>query len=182
MRKLIIGFAALAVALAYTAGPLRAADVKVGTKIFLEKPGKKTKWLSKDAAVSADPNNITAGKVTFCTEADPNGETFNVGPYTANGSGTVFKSKTGCKITLVKPGKLAKTLCSPGATKLTVPQDPNNDIGINVIIGSTRLCARCGGTPKGNATKLTKRKDCAAPAACLCTGSPSGSFLELSSF
>jgi hypothetical protein len=180
MRKLVIGLVALAVALAYTSAPVYAADAKVTTKIFLDKPGTKTKWLSKDTSVTIDPNDL-ATKVAVCTADDPNGTVIDVGTLTPNGAGTVFKSKTGCKITLVKPGKLTKFLCKPGAN---LPLDPNQDIGITVKVGSgsTRICGQCGGTVKGNPSKLSKRKDCSAPAACLCNLSPSGAFMEFSSF
>lgn len=175
MRKLIIGFAALAVAVAYTSGPLIAADSNVSTKIFLDKPGKKTKWLSKDASVAVDPNNASA-TVEVCTGTDPNGDTFGPVALTGNKSNTTFKAKNlgGCKIILVKPGKLSKALCAPGAN---LPTDPNSTVSVRLTVGANRYCGTCGGTVKDKAGKLTKRKDCDNTGSCTC-GSPSGAFLD----
>jgi hypothetical protein len=50
-------------------------------------------------------------------------------------------------------------------------------IGLQVGTATTRYCGACGGTVRGNPSKVYKRTDCPAPAACE-PCSPGGAFLE----
>jgi cysteine-rich repeat protein len=163
-------------------------DHLIPVKVFLYKPGKKIKVISKGTFTLPDPNSDPTeegGELTFSTEADPNGATFALdsGAWSTVGSPAApkgFKAKTTeCKRVLIK-GNIIKAICS--APDLgTLPIDPNNPFSAVLRVGTnggTRYCAECGGEVKGNPSKLAKRKNCSEPASCPGAGSPSGAFVE----
>lgn len=74
-------------------------------------------------------------------------------------------SGAGCPTVVVKPN-LIKAICKPGTGTLAVPESGPVDVVLRVGAGSARYCARCGGTTRGDPTKVFKRTACARPAAC----------------
>jgi cysteine-rich repeat protein len=177
--------AARAIALALGASTALAVDVPIPAKVFLQKPGKKTKIVSKGDFPLPDPNlddpTVEGGSIRFSSSLDPTGTTFELAPGSWKLLGKPeapkgYKSKNGgCKVVLVKPN-VVKALCPPVYLG-PLPLDPNADIRtvLTVGAGTTRYCAECGGEVKGNPEKLTKRKECALPAMCsagapVCTG------------
>jgi hypothetical protein len=187
---------AVGIALAFGGAVARAADVTIPVKVYLNKPAKKTKFVSKGsfALPAADPNNPDnplggkGGSITFSSgasseEIDLTGANWKGLGNPEGTKGYKYKdpSGAGCKVVLVK-GTVIKGLCK--ATAAGAPPydaaDPNADpISIVLSLGtaSQNYCGECpnGGQQKGNPDKLTKFKDCGAPTECpstlvACTG------------
>jgi hypothetical protein len=58
-----------------------------------------------------------------------------------------------------------KGVCRDDTGTFAVPE--TGDVDIVLSVGdTTRYCATCGGTEKGNPATVFKRKDCVAPASC----------------
>jgi hypothetical protein len=152
-----------------------STDYPIPVKVSVIKPSKLFKFVAKGTFTLPDPatDNPTTegGQLLFAgvsggqTYALASGGWKGLGPGGDGSKGFKFKGDP-CKAIIVK-NKVIKGVCKPD----TGDFGPLPDAGpVNIILtigtGTTRYCGACGGTPKGNDTKIFKRKDCAAPPSC----------------
>lgn len=166
---------------ASAAATVNAADVPIPVRVYLNKPGGKTKLLSKGTFALPDPNTdnpVNEGAAITFTEGvasetillpAPNWKALGNPP---GSKGFKYRDSSGatCKKVLVK-GTAIKALCkptAPGAPPFDAGSDPPISIVLSIGADTQRYCAECpnGGEQKGNPANLTKLKNCLAPAAC----------------
>jgi hypothetical protein len=149
--------------------PAIGADIGIPIKVYMNKPGRLTKFIAKGsfALPTEDPRNV-GGFVSFSDGTSPMGA-FVADPETwkglADGANGYRSKNGGCKTIIIKPN-LIKGICPP-----TSPGEPPWDnapvsIVVEVGEGTTRYYGECpnGGTQTGNPATKTKFKDCGVPA------------------
>jgi hypothetical protein len=154
-------------------------------RVSVVKAAKLAKFVAKPAAGSfdlPDPANDPAAEGAtlrlFDTVAHPQGDfTFDLPAgarwrglgnpagsrgYKYKGSGALGDP---CKLVLIKEN-LVKAVCKGPEVDFSLPFQ--GDLGVVLTVGtsSKRYCAQYGGTPKGNPSKIFRRKDAPAPAMC----------------
>ena len=184
MRRIVTS-SALAVGLAALCAPAGAqTDVLMPAKIGLVKPGKLAKFVAKDTSLfplpaSGDEPTAAGGNLSIFDSASTAGsDTYGLPAVQWSGLGSPAGSKgfkykgagspsDPCKVVLIKE-KVIKGVCKGTGIALTPPFD--GEAGIILTTGSTRYCARLGGTDVKNEAGNFKRKDAPAPAACASVG------------
>lgn len=165
----------------FAAAAVNAADVPVPVRVYLNKPGGKTKLVSKGTFALPDPNTdnpINEGAAITFTEGVASETILLPGSnWTALGNppgskGFKYKDYSGatCRKVLVKAAVI-KALCkptAPGAPPFDSGSDPAISIVLSIGTATQRYCAECpnGGEQKGNPASLTKLKNCLAPVTC----------------
>lgn len=152
-----------------------AADARpIAATLVQLKPGKIVKLVAKGPVALPDPVTDdprreggsltvvgTTGSVTFDLPASG---WRGLGPKKDGSKGFRFAGGA-CALVAVKP-KIVTAICRGNTGTLGVPESGPVEVVLRVGGGTARYCAACGGTAKGNATKVFKRAACAKPAAC----------------
>ena len=163
------------------AAAANAVDVPIALRVYLNKPGRSTKFLSKGTFVLPDPTTDNpvneGGQITFSEGASTETIVLPSVNWSALGSppgakGFKYTDPSGatCKKLRVT-GTVIKGICKPTVPG-TPPFDAGSDPPISIVLiiggGTQRYCGECpnGGEQKGNPLQRTKVKDCLAPAAC----------------
>ncbi len=158
-----------------------AVDIPIPLRSYLNKPGAKTRFVSKGSFALPDPNTddpvSAGGQITFsqgvASEAIalPNTNWMALGnPPGSKGFKYADPSGATCKRLRVTAGSI-KGLCRP-TTPGAPPYDAGSDAPISIVLAigtaTQRYCGECpnGGAQKGNAQQITKLKECQAPATC----------------
>ena len=74
-----------------------------------------------------------------------------------------------CRVSILakKKTRILKVTCKGDTGDFgPLPEPGPLNVALSIGGGSTRYCASCGGTAKGNASRVFKRARCAAPASC----------------
>lgn len=167
------------------AAAVSAVDVPIPVRVYLNKPGSSTKFLSKGTFALPDPDTDNpvdeGGQITFTQGASsetillPSANWSALGnPPGAKGFKYADPSGATCKKLRVTTTSI-KGICKPTVPGAP-PFDPGSDPPISIVlsIGATtqRYCGECpnGGEQKGNPLQRTKLKDCLAPASCSAAG------------
>lgn len=169
---LVCGLAAAAVS---------AVDVPVPVRVYLNKPGSSTTFLSGGSFALPDPNTDNpvdeGGQIIFSQGAAsetiplPKANWSALGnPPGAKGFRYTDPSGATCKKVRVTAASI-KGICKPtgpGAPPFDAGSDAPIALVLSIGTGTHRYCGECpnGGEQKGNPLQRTKLKDCLAPAAC----------------
>jgi uncharacterized delta-60 repeat protein len=155
-----------------TLPPTVETDHAIAVKVAVVKPGRLVKLVAKGTFVlpaAADAPTVAGGSlVVLGTRGDV---TYPLGAssWTALGrrrdgtKGYRFRGE-GCSV-LVKP-RLVKAVCRGNTGTLAVPEPGPVLAVLTLGAETTRYCAACGGTARGNGDKVFKRVACAAPPGC----------------
>jgi hypothetical protein len=74
-----------------------------------------------------------------------------------------------CRVSILakKKARVIKAMCKGDTGDFgPLPEPEALSVVLTIGAGTTRYCGSCGGSPKGNASRVLKRIRCAAPAAC----------------
>lgn len=166
---------------ALAAAAASAVDVPIPLRVYLNKPGVSTKFLSRGTVALPDPDTDSpvneGGQITFTQGASsetiplPSANWAALGkPPGAKGFKYADPSGATCKKVRVT-GTSIKGICkptAPGAPPFDAASDPAISMVLSIGSATQRYCGECpnGGEQKGNPLRRTKMKDCLAPAAC----------------
>lgn len=178
-------FVALLTCAALPAAAADEPDELMPGRVALVRTAKLAKFIAKPAGgvfdlpdAANDPAAEGATLRLFDTVAHPNGDfTFSLPAgvgwkglgnpagskgYKYKGTGTLGDP---CKLVLIKE-KIVKAVCK--GPEIDFPLPFQGDLGVVLTVGtdSKRYCALYGGTPRGDPSKIFKRKDASAPVLC----------------
>jgi hypothetical protein len=185
MRKVI--FSGLAFAVAMAIAPAHAVEYTIPVKVMGSKPGKFFRFVSKGSfflpdALTSNPTT-EGGSLSFsgttggATYSLPSAGWKGLGPGGDGSQGFKFKGDI-CKSIIIRQ-RVIKGVCRPDTGDFGPLPEPG-PLNVRLEVGDQDVyCAQCGGTSKGNPSKIFRRKDCTAPISC--PASPSGAFLDASS-
>lgn len=172
---------ALSVLCVLTAATAGAVDIPIPLRSYLNRPGTKTKFVSKGSFALPDPNTdnplAEGGQIAFSQGMASETITLPSTNWTALGNppgskGFKYADPSGATCKRVRlTARSIKGLCKPTAPGAP-PYDAGSDAPISIVLSigtaTQRYCAECpnGGAQKGNPQRITKLKDCQAPAAC----------------
>lgn len=119
---------------------------------------------------TADNPTVGGGSLTVTGTTDTLVQTLPASGWTGlgrrrDGSKGFRFTGPGCPLVVVRANTI-KAMCRVSTGLIALPEPGPVGVVLRVGPGTARYCAECGGTPKGDATKVFKRKRCAAPDAC----------------
>jgi hypothetical protein len=171
----------LLVSSAFAAAASHAVDGTIPLRVYLNKPGRKTKFVAKGAFALPDPNTdnpaAEGGEITFSQGAVSETIPLPAANWSALGNppgmkGFKYKDLSGATCKKVRvTGTSIKGQCKPTAPGAP-PFDAGSDAPISIVLSigtaTQRYCAECpnGGEQTGNPQQHTTVKNCLAPAAC----------------
>jgi hypothetical protein len=146
----------------------------IPVKVAAIRPGKLFKFVAKGDFHLPDPMldnpTIGGGTLSFIGGFE-DGQIYPLPPACWRGLGPGgdgskgFRCKdTTCKVIVTE--RVIKGVCKADTGTFALPEPGPVAIRLTVGTGTTRYCARCGGTPRGNPDKIFKQRDCPAPLAC----------------
>lgn len=144
-----------------------AAGVGFGIKLAIVKPGKLL-TLVASGGFPLPTNDPTASGASLAVAGTTGGRTYDLPPdcWKAVRKGFNCKSEP-CRVSLlVKKKARVLTATCKGDTGDLGPLPEPGPVNFVFTLGAARYCAACGGTSKGNDTRVWKRTQCSAPPVC----------------
>jgi hypothetical protein len=146
----------------------------IPVKIATIRPGKLFKFMATGEFRLPDPvlDNpaMAGGTLSFSGQFEEGGSYTlppdcwrGLGPGGDGSKGFRCKDKI-CRVMVTE--KLIKAVCKGDTGNFSLPDPGPVAIRLGVGMGTTHYCAQCGGTPRGNANRIFKQMNCAAPVAC----------------
>lgn len=146
----------------------------IPVKVAMIKPPQSFKFVAKGDFPLPDPavdNPTVAGGSLSFSAASGGGQIYDLPPACWRGLGPGGDGSKGfrcddtnCKV--IVTARAIKGSCKADTGTFALPEPGPVAIHLSIGPGSTRYCAQCGETPKGNPDKIFKHVACPAPAVC----------------